>query len=482
VKVTASDWDEADNGRVVYSIPPDIAQLFHVDQHGVLSVHTAVDREAHETFRFPVLAVDGGSPALSGSALVIINVEDLDDEQPHFVQQEFHFDVVENEASAGAQVGFLLAEDRDGAPYNAFVYAFHSGDQISEAAFAVDSETGAVTLRHSLDRERRAQHRFVVVAYNPKSPESSGTAAVVVDVVDRNDNAPQFSDTGTGNDSVLQISSLTPSGHVIAVLPASDADDGENAQLTYSLSADESSSGDVTRLFRVDARRGAVSVNSALPTSDLFRLLIVVADHGTPSLSASVVLTVYVNKSLPFQPLSSAASTAPYGDSGLSLSSTSAFNLVMLVAVVCGCAVVIFILVVVIALVRHRDRRHHARKYNCRMEALRVITSGGADAPEVANAPLSSIAAKSTSTSTATNPLHNGLRTTTTFPVHEVNSLTTETVFCRAMLRCISAAYVVMRCLSVCLSVTFVHSVKTNKDIFEIFSPSGSHTILVFTH
>ena len=35
-------------------------------------------------------------------------------------------------------------------------------------------------------------------------------------------------------------------------------------------------------------------------------------------------------------------------------------------------------------------------------------------------------------------------------------------------------------CLSVRLSVTFVSCVKTNKGIFEIFSPSGSHTILVF--
>jgi len=35
-------------------------------------------------------------------------------------------------------------------------------------------------------------------------------------------------------------------------------------------------------------------------------------------------------------------------------------------------------------------------------------------------------------------------------------------------------------CLWVCLSVTFTHSVKMNKDIFEIFSPLGSHTILVF--
>jgi len=57
--------------------------------------------------------------------------------------------------------------------------------------------------------------------------------------------------------------------------------------------------------------------------------------------------------------------------------------------------------------------------------------------------------------------------------------------FYRAML-CISAAIAVMRCpsvcLSVCLSVTFVDHVKTNKHIFEILSPSGSHTILVFPY
>ena len=36
--------------------------------------------------------------------------------------------------------------------------------------------------------------------------------------------------------------------------------------------------------------------------------------------------------------------------------------------------------------------------------------------------------------------------------------------------------------LSVSLSDTFVSSVKTNKHIFEIFSPSGSDTILVFPY
>ena len=64
-------------------------------------------------------------------------------------------------------------------------------------------------------------------------------------------------------------------------------------------------------------------------------------------------------------------------------------------------------------------------------------------------------------------------------------------VFFRAML-CISAAYAVMHsrlrrqksrfCVCVCVSVTFVDCVKTNKHIFEFFSPSGSHTILVFPY
>ena len=45
-----------------------------------------------------------------------------------------------------------------------------------------------------------------------------------------------------------------------------------------------------------------------------------------------------------------------------------------------------------------------------------------------------------------------------------------------------SAAIAVTRCLSVCLSVTFVSCAQTNKDIFECFSPSGSQAILVFPY
>jgi len=47
---------------------------------------------------------------------------------------------------------------------------------------------------------------------------------------------------------------------------------------------------------------------------------------------------------------------------------------------------------------------------------------------------------------------------------------------------CVCLCVWVSGCVCVCVSVTFVHCVKMNKDIFEIFSQSGSHTILVFQH
>ena len=48
--------------------------------------------------------------------------------------------------------------------------------------------------------------------------------------------------------------------------------------------------------------------------------------------------------------------------------------------------------------------------------------------------------------------------------------------------RCITAVYAVTRCPSVRPSITFVSCAKTNKDIFEIFSPSGSQAVLVFPY
>ena len=98
-QVTATDWDSGENGRVYYSIPGSVSSLFHVDQRGVISAHESIDRERYDAFRFPVLAVDSAASKSrqTGSALVIITVDDVNDERPQFLQPTYLFTVDENQ-------------------------------------------------------------------------------------------------------------------------------------------------------------------------------------------------------------------------------------------------------------------------------------------------------------------------------------------------------------------------------------------------
>jgi len=156
--VTATDWDDGNNGRIEYSIPGSMAVTFHVDQRGVVSAQDSVDRERYDSFRFPVLAVDHGVPPRTGSTLVVVSVADLDDEKPRFIVDSddghYEFNVTENEP-AETRVGHVSAEDRDGLPENnVFVYAFDEGSS-STNEFTIDPHSGFIVTRRPLDREVR---------------------------------------------------------------------------------------------------------------------------------------------------------------------------------------------------------------------------------------------------------------------------------------------------------------------------------------
>jgi len=67
-QVTATDADAGDNARIRYVIPGHVTSMFHVDQRGVVSSLSSIDREQYDGFRFPVVAVDAGSPSRTGTA------------------------------------------------------------------------------------------------------------------------------------------------------------------------------------------------------------------------------------------------------------------------------------------------------------------------------------------------------------------------------------------------------------------------------
>ena len=85
-----------------------------------------------------VLAVDGGDPALTGSAVVIVSVLDVDDNVAEFTEDNYQMSVPENSA-VGVVVGHVTAVDDDLSPYNVVYYELLDDDTNS---FHIDRLNG----------------------------------------------------------------------------------------------------------------------------------------------------------------------------------------------------------------------------------------------------------------------------------------------------------------------------------------------------
>ena len=100
--------------------------------------------------------------------------------------------------------------------------------------FSIDPRQGIIRYAGSFDREASAEHKLVVKATDIHDTTLTSTCVVMVTVDDDNDNAPFFVQPSTAVATVVKQEPLLK-GHVLATLRASDADDAENAQVTYRL-------------------------------------------------------------------------------------------------------------------------------------------------------------------------------------------------------------------------------------------------------
>jgi len=85
-----------------------------------------------------VLAVDGGDPAKTGSALVVVTLEDINDNVPVLSERTYRFSVAEN-SEEGVFVGAVTAVDTDLAPFNSVYYHLSQGNADS---FIIDPHNG----------------------------------------------------------------------------------------------------------------------------------------------------------------------------------------------------------------------------------------------------------------------------------------------------------------------------------------------------
>ena len=212
---------------------------------------------------------------------VTIQVTDLNDNAPMFPEPQFTREALEG---AGVIVTIPLAVDPDSPPFAIDRYEIETLDGVE---FRVEVRLTELHLiaTEPLDRELVTVHRMRVYSYDGGTPSGSGTTVVTVMVTDANDNAPVFTrpayTTSVSEDLGLRSTVLR--------VTASDADAGDNRQLTYSLTPTDTP-------FDIDPVTGDIVVVAVIDfeRSEVHQLSVTAVDSGTPPLSAVASVLIRV--------------------------------------------------------------------------------------------------------------------------------------------------------------------------------------------
>uniref|UniRef100_A0A7N6AUZ2 Protocadherin-16 n=1 Tax=Anabas testudineus TaxID=64144 RepID=A0A7N6AUZ2_ANATE len=257
---------------------------------GWLFVKSALDREVKDMYLLTVMASAGhGQLKKTGSATVRISVTDENDNSPRLTQERVFMAVREN-LPAGTGFGYVSATDRDSGPNGRLGYRFLHPDR----HFQINSHSGEISTRVSLDREQQSSYQLVVVIQDGGSPPRSATGTAFITVLDDNDNDPAFIQSQSGKNLIIQVTEGQSSGVLLSTLQAKDPDEGENGTVFYSLS------GPRAERFSLNPNTGELRSSSPLSHSERaeYTLTVTATDKGLPPRSTSCSLTIQVRHPL----------------------------------------------------------------------------------------------------------------------------------------------------------------------------------------
>ncbi|XP_077984581.1 protocadherin Fat 4-like [Glandiceps talaboti] len=280
-KVNASDPDFGNNGKISYSIiQGNTNGKFAIDRtSGLVTTTVSLDREEVQSYELRVRAVDEGSPAKTSQidARIHVSVADILDTPPTFGKPIYNFKIYEN-VDIGHEVGTVHASTRD--PSSVITYAISSGDR--SGVFQIDSVSGEILTAQNIDREEKSSYQLTVIA---NGGPVIGETVVNIEVLDLNDNAPQFP-----RDAVtINIVENWNVGHNVYKVVATDRDQGPNAEIVYQLIKNPGN------LFSIDSSSGQITVGTSISdqTSTYF-LQVSATDIGTPHRSSVLNITVQI--------------------------------------------------------------------------------------------------------------------------------------------------------------------------------------------
>ena len=189
------------------------SDFFQITQKGNLLTKTKLDREVTSSYDIVITTSDGGNPRLSSSVSVKIDITDINDNQPEFDQVNYVFKVPENTELYGT-IGTVAATDQDQGSNAKFEFSLAAIDDLVSGTFAINSTSGEIYVTRYLDTKERSEFKFEVLATDfGNEVQLTGTADVVIEVLNSNDATPVFT-ASTYSFDVEEGSGVTEVGQV----------------------------------------------------------------------------------------------------------------------------------------------------------------------------------------------------------------------------------------------------------------------------
>lgn len=174
--------------QIKYTLSGEYLDSFDmVSNTGQVRLKKPIDRETRSEYMVIITATDHGTPSLSSSTNLIIQVRDINDNPPIFTSR-----VYKRTISEGVAIGTIImtveANDADNGVNGQIEYEIIHGNDLG--LFTIDGASGTIRLVKSLNRETNATIKVIVIAKDQGNKQLSDQAEVLLVLTDVNDNAP----------------------------------------------------------------------------------------------------------------------------------------------------------------------------------------------------------------------------------------------------------------------------------------------------
>lgn len=229
--VHAEDPDSGRNGEVHYNLLDNPDNVFLVNgKSGSIMLQRSLDYEVRRHYILILSATDSGSPPLSSNVTLMVEVQDVNDNAPTFEKNDYKVNVLES-LPVNSQFIQVTATDMDTGNNARLTYKIALNSEDEGFKFGIFPNSGFLYLKETLDREVADSYSLIIVASDNGSPPLSASTTVQVQVLDANDNDPEFIE----DTFVFTVLENTEQGQHVGTVSARDRDLGNNASLRYSL-------------------------------------------------------------------------------------------------------------------------------------------------------------------------------------------------------------------------------------------------------